>query len=50
MKTFFYIFTFEEEESKDLKMNNMKRKKNWGFGIVSHRETIFEFLIHYIRN
>ena len=50
MKTFFYSFTFEEEESKDLKMNNVKRKENLGFGIGSHREAIFEFLIHYIRN
>ena len=45
MKIFFYIFTFEEKDSKDLKVYDVKRKGNFGFGIFSCRETILEFLI-----
>ena len=33
MKIFFYIFTFEEEYTKDLKINDVERKTNFGFGI-----------------
>ena len=28
MKKFFYIFTLEEEDSKDLKINDIERKHN----------------------
>ena len=46
----FYIFTFEEEDFKDLKINNVKRKGNFGFRIFPYRSTILEFLIFYIKN
>ena len=46
----FYIFTFEEEDRKDLKTNDLKRKGNFGFGKFSYRKSILEFLILYIRN
>ena len=46
----FYIFTFEEENRKDLKTNDLKRKDNFGFGKFSYRKSILEFLILYIRN
>ena len=44
----FYIFTFEED-SKDVKISNVKRKDNFEFGIFScseYRKAILEFLIH----
>ena len=31
----FYIFTFKEEDSKDMKISDVKRKDNFGFGIFS---------------
>ena len=33
MKIYFYIFTFEEEYTKDLKINDVERKANFEFGI-----------------
>ena len=33
MKIFFYNFTFEEEYTKDLKINDVERKANFEFGI-----------------
>ena len=38
MKIFFYNFTFEEEYTKDLKINDVERKANFEFGIFWYRE------------
>ena len=46
----FYIFTFKEGDSKDMKISDVKRKDNFGFGIFSQRDTILEFFILYIRD
>ena len=37
MKILFYIFTFEEKDSKDFKINDLKRKNNFGLDIFFHR-------------
>ena len=50
MKIFCYIITFEEEGSKDLKINDVKRKDNFTFGIFSYWDTLLEFLILYNKN
>ena len=36
MKIFCYIINFEEEGSKDLKINDVKRKDNFTFRIFSY--------------
>ena len=45
----FYVFTFKEENRKDLKTNDLKRKGNFGFGKFSYRKSILELLIFYVR-
>ena len=44
------IFTFQEKDSKNFKINDVKRKDNFEFMMFSYRETILEISILYIRN
>ena len=39
----FYIFFFEEEESKELREHDLKEKDNFGFMILSCRDIIRSF-------
>ena len=45
-----FLYFYFRRRKQRLKNEQREKKKKLGFGIVSHRETIFEFLIHYIRN